>query len=479
MGRKKIQISRITDERNRQVTFTKRKFGLMKKAYELSVLCDCEIALIIFNSTNKLFQYASTDMDKVLLKYTEYNEPHESRTNSDIVEKLRHQRLDGGSQALSKKEHKNSTNGCDSPEPDADQYSLTPRSEAKYSKINEEFELMMQRSAQLNGSRGQPSLSQGMSSIAGYASQEGLMQPSPQMTHSSVSPRPSSSGGALLDMNGVSSNGYHRSTSPSANLASCSSPAGKGSKGASPSRSSSSTAGLRVVLPGSPSPTGQLHDPSHLFLQQSMVRTSNASLTTPVVSVTAPGMPGMSAYPSSLAAGFPPFARVPAARGLEGSAGSVSFPEVHFCNSGIRIRTHFQLNPELGLAGFNSPGLMHNWSTQGPLANAAVPSGAMQAHSSGSPSVLGSHLSLGNATPPPASSPLPIRIKSEPISPPRGGGGGEGLHGGGGANARPPSGHLSPPGQPPLTPSTSSSPDPTGDYDNAKRPRLSADGWPT
>ncbi|KAI2660293.1 Myocyte-specific enhancer factor 2C [Labeo rohita] len=70
------------------VTFTKRKFGLMKKAYELSVLCDCEIALIIFNSTNKLFQYASTDMDKVLLKYTEYNEPHESRTNSDIVEAI-------------------------------------------------------------------------------------------------------------------------------------------------------------------------------------------------------------------------------------------------------------------------------------------------------------------------------------------------------------------------------------------------------
>uniref|UniRef100_A0A671TJ56 MADS-box domain-containing protein n=1 Tax=Sparus aurata TaxID=8175 RepID=A0A671TJ56_SPAAU len=86
MGRKKIQITRIVDERNRQVTFMKRKFGLMKKAYELSVLCDCEIALIIFNSSNKLFQYASTDMDKVLLKYTEYNEPHESRTNSDIVE---------------------------------------------------------------------------------------------------------------------------------------------------------------------------------------------------------------------------------------------------------------------------------------------------------------------------------------------------------------------------------------------------------
>ena len=58
----------------------------MKKAYELSILCDCEIALIIFNSANKLFQYASTDMDNVLLKYTEYNEPHESRTNKDIIE---------------------------------------------------------------------------------------------------------------------------------------------------------------------------------------------------------------------------------------------------------------------------------------------------------------------------------------------------------------------------------------------------------
>ncbi|XP_054625916.1 myocyte-specific enhancer factor 2A-like isoform X3 [Dunckerocampus dactyliophorus] len=104
----------------------KRKFGLMKKAYELSVLCDCEIALIIFNSSNKLFQYASTDMDKVLLKYTEYNEPHESRTNSDIVE------------ALSKKEHR----GCDSPDADA-AYALTPNAEAKYKKINEEFDHMM------------------------------------------------------------------------------------------------------------------------------------------------------------------------------------------------------------------------------------------------------------------------------------------------------------------------------------------------
>ncbi|KAI9267402.1 hypothetical protein BY458DRAFT_511664 [Sporodiniella umbellata] len=85
MGRKKIKIQPIKDDRNRQVTFLKRKYGLMKKAYELSVLCDCEIALIIFNNNGKLVQYASTDIDKILMKYTEYNEPHESKSNQDFI----------------------------------------------------------------------------------------------------------------------------------------------------------------------------------------------------------------------------------------------------------------------------------------------------------------------------------------------------------------------------------------------------------
>jgi len=111
MGRKKIAISRIQDERNRQVTLTKRKFGLMKKAYELSVLCDCEVALIVFNSSNKLFQYASTDMDKILLKYTEHGDPHESRTNSDIIEVLhRKERKNGFGPSL--------VNQCQSPDSD-------------------------------------------------------------------------------------------------------------------------------------------------------------------------------------------------------------------------------------------------------------------------------------------------------------------------------------------------------------------------
>ncbi|PVU96004.1 hypothetical protein BB561_001446 [Smittium simulii] len=83
MGRKKIKIQAITDERNKQVTFLKRKVGLMKKAYELSTLCECEIALIIFNSQGKLVQYSSNDMNKILMRYTEYGEPVESFTNAD------------------------------------------------------------------------------------------------------------------------------------------------------------------------------------------------------------------------------------------------------------------------------------------------------------------------------------------------------------------------------------------------------------
>ncbi|XP_062517307.1 uncharacterized protein LOC134192580 isoform X1 [Corticium candelabrum] len=117
-----------------EVTFTKRKFGLMKKAYELSVLCDCEIALIIFNSTSKLFQYASTDMDKILLKYTEYNEPHESKTNEDIIE------------TIMKREHKSSGS------PDEDHmpgdFMLTPTTEDKFNRIDAEFSEMLQRNQQ-------------------------------------------------------------------------------------------------------------------------------------------------------------------------------------------------------------------------------------------------------------------------------------------------------------------------------------------
>ncbi|KAK3024418.1 hypothetical protein RJ639_043376 [Escallonia herrerae] len=60
MGRGKIAIRRIDNSTNRQVTFSKRRNGLLKKAKELSILCDAEVGVIIFSSTGKLYEYSST-----------------------------------------------------------------------------------------------------------------------------------------------------------------------------------------------------------------------------------------------------------------------------------------------------------------------------------------------------------------------------------------------------------------------------------
>ncbi|KAK4490396.1 hypothetical protein RD792_001072 [Penstemon davidsonii] len=66
MAREKIQIKKIDNATARQVTFSKRRRGLFKKAEELSVLCDADVALIIFSSTGKLFEYASSSMKEIL-----------------------------------------------------------------------------------------------------------------------------------------------------------------------------------------------------------------------------------------------------------------------------------------------------------------------------------------------------------------------------------------------------------------------------
>jgi hypothetical protein len=59
MGRVKLEIKKIENTTNRQVTYSKRRNGLMKKAYELSVLCDIDVALIMFSPSGKLTQYCN------------------------------------------------------------------------------------------------------------------------------------------------------------------------------------------------------------------------------------------------------------------------------------------------------------------------------------------------------------------------------------------------------------------------------------
>ncbi|TRZ02300.1 hypothetical protein DNTS_025277 [Danionella cerebrum] len=375
MGRKKIQITRIMDERNRQVTFTKRKFGLMKKAYELSVLCDCEIALIIFNSTNKLFQYASTDMDKVLLKYTEYNEPHESRTNSDIVE------------ALSKKENK----GGESLELES-ALALSPRTEDKYRQINEEFDLMIktQKIPAVPSSTYDMSIpvnnqiypgNHNLLPLAHHGLQRNSM--SPGVTH-----RPPSAGGLMgTDLStgaGTSAgNGYgnHRN---SPGLLVSSGGMNKNMQAKSPPPvnlgMNSRKPDLRVLIP----PGAKNNMPS---INQRINNSQSAqSLATPVVSVATPTLPGqgMGGYPSAISTSY----------GTEYSLSSTDLSSI---------------------SGFNSANTLHLGSMSGwqqhQIQNMQHSALSQLGNCSSTHLCQGSNLSL-----PPTQS---LHIKSEPVSPPR------------------------------------------------------------
>ncbi|XP_020782059.1 myocyte-specific enhancer factor 2C-like [Boleophthalmus pectinirostris] len=374
MGRKKIQIARIMDERNRHVTFTKRKFGLMKKAYELSVLCDCEIALIIFNSTNKLFQYASTDMDKVLLKYTEYNEPHESRTNSDIVDTLR----------------KKGLNGCDSPDIEADDSAgQSPESEDKYRKINEDIDLMInrQRICSLPSSNYDMGVSMG-------GNPSGLLYPHPaiggsglgshnllplshtSLQRNSMSPqRPPSTGNTgLMSSELVSNvvNGNYNNHCPSPGLLSPGISKNLQDK-SPPSMSMSRKPDLRTLMP----PSNKCNNMPTINQRINHSQTAQ-TLTTPAVSLAAPNLPGqgMGGYPSSLSSPY---------------------------------GTEFSLGGELSsLSGFGSPGLgsVTGWQQQ-QIQN-------LQHSALGHMNNLcqNSNLNL-------SSTQQNLHIKSEPASPPR------------------------------------------------------------
>ncbi|XP_016846424.1 myocyte-specific enhancer factor 2C isoform X2 [Anolis carolinensis] len=397
MGRKKIQITRIMDERNRQVTFTKRKFGLMKKAYELSVLCDCEIALIIFNSTNKLFQYASTDMDKVLLKYTEYNEPHESRTNSDIVE------------ALNKKENK----GCESPDPDSS-YALTPRTEEKYKKINEEFDNMIkshkipavpppnfEMPVSIPVSNHNSLVYSNPVSSLGNPNLLPLAHPSIQRNSMSpgVTHRPPSAGNAGGLMGGdlttgagtSAGNGYGNPRNSPGLLVSPGN-MNKNMQAKSPPPMNlgmnNRKPDLRVLIPpGSKNTMPSVSEDVDLLLNQRINNSQSAqSLATPVVSVATPTLPGqgMGGYPSAISTTY----------GTEYSLSSADLSS---------------------LSGFNTASALHLGSV----------TGWQQQHLHNMPpsalSQLGActstHLSQNTNLSLPSTQSL--NIKSEPVSPPR------------------------------------------------------------
>ncbi|XP_038905561.1 MADS-box transcription factor 23-like isoform X1 [Benincasa hispida] len=82
MGRGKIVIRRIDNSTSRQVTFSKRRSGLLKKARELSILCDAEVGLIIFSSTGKLYDYSSSSIRSITDRYNKMKEEQNQLMNS-------------------------------------------------------------------------------------------------------------------------------------------------------------------------------------------------------------------------------------------------------------------------------------------------------------------------------------------------------------------------------------------------------------
>ncbi|XP_039050206.1 uncharacterized protein LOC120191302 [Hibiscus syriacus] len=89
MGRVKLQIRRIENTTNRQVTFSKRRNGLVKKAYELSVLCDVDVALLMFSPSGRLSLFSGNkSIEEILEKYVNLPEHERGRLrNKELLVK--------------------------------------------------------------------------------------------------------------------------------------------------------------------------------------------------------------------------------------------------------------------------------------------------------------------------------------------------------------------------------------------------------
>ncbi|PBP15918.1 SRF-type transcription factor [Diplocarpon rosae] len=66
--RRKIEIKFITDKSRRHITFSKRKAGIMKKAYELSVLTGTQVLLLVVSETGLVYTFTTPKLQPLVTK---------------------------------------------------------------------------------------------------------------------------------------------------------------------------------------------------------------------------------------------------------------------------------------------------------------------------------------------------------------------------------------------------------------------------
>ncbi|KAE8707417.1 MADS-box transcription factor 16 [Hibiscus syriacus] len=91
MGRVKLKIKRLESYSNRQVTYSKRRTGILKKAKELSILCDSHIILLMFSLTGKptLFNGERSSIEEVIAKFAQLTPQERAKRKLESLEALK------------------------------------------------------------------------------------------------------------------------------------------------------------------------------------------------------------------------------------------------------------------------------------------------------------------------------------------------------------------------------------------------------
>ncbi|KAK1291518.1 Agamous-like MADS-box protein AGL62 [Acorus calamus] len=94
MGRRRIEIKRIEKAEARQVSFSKRRYGVFKKASELSILCSADVAIIVFSPGGKAFAFGHPSIESLVNRFLRQPTPNQAHLGPDVVEAQAQTHLD-------------------------------------------------------------------------------------------------------------------------------------------------------------------------------------------------------------------------------------------------------------------------------------------------------------------------------------------------------------------------------------------------